>query len=234
MRILGKWGIAAAFVCCGLLFLACANNDNKAPDTLALDLWQAGKMVTTEIVTAFGGIDKCFAAEPIPDGVWQRMQGKTFKENPYIGRDDLRHIRALHWDYDNQMHVGEMVCNKQIAEMMPTTRCRCAIITRRASATVTLLPLTISQSMPVDWPSISTPSTTPTSKHLMTARYSSSPLLARHIATARGTSPIRLITKTSASVSLLRLVSSGAVTGLRVRTTNTLNSLNTSIIKNNL
>ena len=105
MRILEKWGIAATFVCGGLLFLACANNDNSAPDTSALDLWQAGKTVTTETVTAYGGIDK-----------WQRMQGKTFKENPYIGRDDLRHIRALHWDYDNQMHVGEMVCNKQIAE----------------------------------------------------------------------------------------------------------------------
>ena len=117
MRILEKWGNAATLVCGGLLFLACANNDNSAtPDTSALDLWQAGKTVTTETVTAYGGIDKCFAAEPIPDGVWQRMQGKTFKENPYIGRDDLRHIRALHWDYDNQMHVGEMVCNKQIAE----------------------------------------------------------------------------------------------------------------------
>ena len=117
MRILEKWGIAATLVCYGLLFLACANNDNSAtPDTSALDLWQAGKTVTTETVSAYGGIDKCFAAEPIPDGVWQRMQGKTFKENPYIGRDDLRHIRALHWDYDNQMHVGEMVCNKQIAE----------------------------------------------------------------------------------------------------------------------
>ena len=104
MRILEKWGIAATFVCYGLLFLTCANNDNSAtPDTSALDLWQAGKTVTTETVTAYGGIDKCFAAEPIPDGVWQRMQGKTFKENPYIGRDDLRHIRALHWDYDNQI-----------------------------------------------------------------------------------------------------------------------------------
>ena len=50
--------------------------------------------MSQEAVDAFGGIDKCFAAEPIPDGVWQRMQGKTFKENPYIGRDDLRHIRA--------------------------------------------------------------------------------------------------------------------------------------------
>ena len=85
-------------------------------DTKPLTEWQAGRTVSQEAVDAFGGIDMCFAAEPIPDGVWQRMQGKTYKENPYIGRDDLRHIRALHWDYDNQMHVGEMIVNKQIAE----------------------------------------------------------------------------------------------------------------------
>ena len=85
-------------------------------DTKPLTEWQAGRTVSQEAVDAFGGIDKCFAAEPIPDGVWQRMQGKTYKENPYIGRDDLRHIRALHWDYDNQMHVGEMIVNKQIAD----------------------------------------------------------------------------------------------------------------------
>ena len=85
-------------------------------DVKPLREWQAGRTVSAEAVTAFGGIDKCFAAEPIPDGVWARMQGKTYKENPYIGRDDLRHIRALHWDYDNQMHIGEMVVNKQIAD----------------------------------------------------------------------------------------------------------------------
>ena len=85
-------------------------------DVRPLTEWQAGRTVSTADVEAFGGLDKCFAAEPIPDGVWQRMQGKTYKENPYIGRDDLRHIRALHWDYDNQMHVGEMIVNKQIAD----------------------------------------------------------------------------------------------------------------------
>ena len=85
-------------------------------DTKPLTEWQAGRTVSQADVDAFGGIDKCFAAEPIPDGVWARMQGKTYKENPYIGRDDLRHVRALHWDYDNQMHVGEMIVNKQIAD----------------------------------------------------------------------------------------------------------------------
>ena len=89
-------------------------------DTRALTEWQAGRTVSQADVDAFGGIEKCFAAEPIPDGVWARMQGKTYKENPYIGRDDLRHIRALHWDYDNQMHVGEMVCNVLIADRVCT------------------------------------------------------------------------------------------------------------------
>ena len=85
-------------------------------DVRPLAEWQAGRTVSTADVEAFGGLDKCFAAEPIPDGVWQRMQGKTYKENPYIGRNDLCHIRALHWDYDQQMHVGEMVCNAVIAD----------------------------------------------------------------------------------------------------------------------
>ena len=89
-------------------------------DTKPLTEWQAGRTVSQEAVEAFGGIDKCFAAEPIPDGVWAQMQGKTYKENPYIGRDDLRHVRALHWDYDNQMHVGEMIVNKEIADRVVT------------------------------------------------------------------------------------------------------------------
>ncbi len=89
-------------------------------DITVLRLWQAGETVSAEVVEAFGGIDKCFAAEPIPDGVWQRMQGKTYKENPYIGRNDLRHVRCLHWDYDDQMHVGEMICNVSIADRLAT------------------------------------------------------------------------------------------------------------------
>ena len=123
MKQMKQWMLAAILVIiCGIMTLsACSNNDNAVkPDTSALDNWQAGRTVSQADVDAFGGIDKCFAAEPIPDGVWARMQGKTFKENPYIGRDDLRHIRALHWDYDNQMHVGEMIVNKQIADRVAT------------------------------------------------------------------------------------------------------------------
>ena len=89
-----------------------------AIDTKPLEEWQAGATVNDASILAFGGVDKCFAAEKIPDGVWQRMQGKTYKKNPYIGREDLRHIRALHWDYDQKSHIGEMIVNKQIADVV--------------------------------------------------------------------------------------------------------------------
>ena len=94
---------------------SCAHTHNDI-DSIALRQWQAGKTVTAEAVEAYGGVEKCFRAEPVPDGVWARMQGKTYKENPYIGRADLRHICALHWDYDQKIHIGEMVCNAQIAD----------------------------------------------------------------------------------------------------------------------
>ena len=89
-----------------------------AADTQTLARWQAGSTVTMESIDAFGGVDKCFSAAPIPDAVWQRMQGKTYKKNPYIGRAHLRHIRALHWDLDGQIHLGEMICNKLIADRL--------------------------------------------------------------------------------------------------------------------
>ncbi len=118
MKLTRFWMLAVILIICGgLVTLAYSENKNNGtPDTSALDQWQAGKIVSQEAVAAYGGIDKCFAAEPIPDDVWARMQGKTYKKNPYIGRNDLRHIRVLHWDYDNQMHVGEMIVNKVIAD----------------------------------------------------------------------------------------------------------------------
>ena len=71
--------MAAIFAIGGAsVFTSCVNSDNPLPNTTAHDQWQAGRTVTAEAVAAYGGIDKCFAAEPIPDDVWERMQGKTF------------------------------------------------------------------------------------------------------------------------------------------------------------
>ena len=82
-----------------------------------LQMWKAGGTVSQEAVEEYG-LEKCFTAMPVPDAVWAGMQGKTYRENPYIGRDDLRLLRVLHWDYDQKVHLGEMVCNRRIAKQL--------------------------------------------------------------------------------------------------------------------
>ena len=80
----------AVIACCAVM----SGCKQEPVDTTVLDEWQAGQTVSNAAVTAYGGLNVCFSADPIPDRVWQRMQGKTYIENPYIGRDDLRHVRA--------------------------------------------------------------------------------------------------------------------------------------------
>ena len=59
-----------------------------------------------------------FSILEIPDSIWQKMQGKTYQPNDVIGRNDLRYLRLMHWDYDGKTHNGEMVCNRLIAQKL--------------------------------------------------------------------------------------------------------------------
>ncbi len=112
------WILTAVLVGCQSTNATTNGDQQPAATVQTLQQWQAGQTVSMSDIKFYGGVEKCFAAEPIPDGVWQRMQGKTYKKNPYIGRDDLRHIRVLHWDYDKKIHIGEMVVNKLIADVV--------------------------------------------------------------------------------------------------------------------
>ena len=60
--------------------------------------------------------DTCFTASPIPDSIFSRMQGKSYKEGCPIQRSDLRYLRLSHRDAEGKTKVGEMVCNKAIAK----------------------------------------------------------------------------------------------------------------------
>lgn len=62
------------------------------------------------------GLQEGWSSAPIPDAVWERMQGKSYTDNPYIKRSDLRYLRLLYVDKEGKEHIGEMVCNKAIAD----------------------------------------------------------------------------------------------------------------------
>lgn len=56
-----------------------------------------------------------FSVQPIPDSVFLRMQGRSWPEGCAVRRADLRYLRLSHFDAEKSEHVGEMVCNKAIA-----------------------------------------------------------------------------------------------------------------------
>ena len=65
-----------------------------------------------------GAQSQVFTSQTIPDSVWTTMQGKTWHDNPYIHRSDLRYLRISHYDLEGRTHVGELVCNKLIAQKL--------------------------------------------------------------------------------------------------------------------
>lgn len=45
------------------------------------------------------------------DGVYQRIYGKSYVENPHIGLDELRYFKVLHYNFDGAVQVGELIAN---------------------------------------------------------------------------------------------------------------------------
>ena len=56
-----------------------------------------------------------FSVDTISDTVFQRMQGKSYKANCTMPRSELRYLRLSHYDAEGHEHIGELVCNKKIA-----------------------------------------------------------------------------------------------------------------------
>ena len=68
------------------------------------------------LLVAMVGHAQTFTIDTISDGVFQRMQGKSYKKGCTVARAELRYLRLSHYDKDGREHVGELVCNKAIAE----------------------------------------------------------------------------------------------------------------------
>ena len=52
-----------------------------------------------------------FAIEPIHDGLFERIKGKSFKDDCTVSRDSLRYIRLLHYDFNGKLRefmMGEV------------------------------------------------------------------------------------------------------------------------------
>ena len=68
------------------------------------------------LLAAVVGHAQTFTIDTNSDGVFRRMQGKSYGQRCTVKRTELRYLRLSHYDKDGREHVGELVCNKAIAE----------------------------------------------------------------------------------------------------------------------
>jgi hypothetical protein len=61
-----------------------------------------------------------FKISKISDEIFKRIEGKTFKTDCTLPRDDLRYLNLLHKDLNGNILKGEMICNKYIAKDLIT------------------------------------------------------------------------------------------------------------------
>ena len=83
-----------------------------AEDVFAMD---AGTVLTPEQVEEVG-VDQLFRSMKIPDSVFARMDGVSYGEGCVVPRKRLRYLRVLHTGFDGETHIGELVCNKALAQ----------------------------------------------------------------------------------------------------------------------
>jgi hypothetical protein len=78
------------------------------------DDWKAGTVVSATAVEQYG-VDRCFTATAIPDNVFARMKGHSYPAGCEVPRANLRYVKVLHYDFNDKIRQGELVCNKAIA-----------------------------------------------------------------------------------------------------------------------
>ena len=132
MIIIMKKAVYFAAVLLAGLMMACSGNSQNETDNKKNTDIQENTIEQTESVdvghnqsAALLNLDEAedtlwyqgnvFASYPIPETVRARMQGKSMKDNAKIGYDQLRYLTLPYYDYDGNIQIGEMVCNKAIA-----------------------------------------------------------------------------------------------------------------------
>lgn len=67
-------------------------------------------MIQPEILTSL------FLSYEIDEGIFGRINGKSFTENEHISLTELSYLKMLYYGFDGNTYVGEMIVNQKIAD----------------------------------------------------------------------------------------------------------------------
>ena len=76
-----------------------------------------GNPAPTEVpVTAETASAPVFTSQPVPEAVEARMRGVSYPDDAEVRLSDLRYLQLSYIDFEGNSQVGEMICNKAIAD----------------------------------------------------------------------------------------------------------------------
>ena len=96
--------------CLSLGLIACGQTSSANSPSGAESPTQAQAPASSEAPA------EAFSISEISDEVFARIKGKSFKDDCTLPREDLRYLHVLHKDKDGNVHEGEMIVNKHIAQ----------------------------------------------------------------------------------------------------------------------
>lgn len=104
--------VLIAFMC--LLSTACFSQKTGKADEPQLAPADTERLVENQD----DELDVSFYISEISDALFAKMQGKSFKADCTIPREDLRYLHLLHKTLDGATAEGELVCNAKIADVL--------------------------------------------------------------------------------------------------------------------
>lgn len=107
--------LALALIAATVILCSCCKDANDTPDTPERTAYYPGETVPEEFLRAHGS-STFFQNIAIPDTIFTLMQGKSYKADCTIPREELRYLLCLHRDIKGNAIVGEMVVNVKIAD----------------------------------------------------------------------------------------------------------------------
>ena len=57
-----------------------------------------------------------FTSVEMPDSIWTKMQGRSYPQGCEVPRSDLLYLELSYVDFEGHEHLGQMVCNRHIAD----------------------------------------------------------------------------------------------------------------------
>lgn len=89
--------------------------EEEAKAVIDINQLQPGEILLEEQINR-DQLEQYFLINNIPDDIYQRINGKSYRENNDIGLDELRYLKLIHYNFDHQIQIGELIVNAALAQ----------------------------------------------------------------------------------------------------------------------